>query len=58
MYAPPIFAGDVIRSSMMAEVVASNSDKFKEGTRVIAGTGQWAEYVVLKEDLPMLAPAM
>lgn len=58
MYAPPIFAGDAIRSSIMGEVVASNSDKFKEGSRVIAGTGQWAEYIVLKEDLPMLAPAM
>jgi NADPH-dependent curcumin reductase CurA len=57
MYAPPIFAGDAIRARIMGEVVASNSEKFKEGARVIS-SGEWAEYVVLKEDMPMLAPAM
>lgn len=57
MYAPPIFAGDIIRASAIGKVVASKSSKFKEGDRVVT-SGQWAEYVKTDDSSPFTLPAV
>ena len=57
MYAPPIFAGDIVRAGILGTVVASKSPKFKEGTRVTTG-GQWAEYVKTDDSSPFTVPAV
>ncbi|KAK1924017.1 hypothetical protein DB88DRAFT_540101 [Papiliotrema laurentii] len=57
MYAPPIFAGDIVRAGILGTVVASKSSKFKEGIRVTTG-GQWAEYVKADDSNPFTVPAV
>lgn len=48
LYVPPINKGDPVRAGLLAEVVASKSDKFKKGM-LINGWGGWAEYNVIHE---------
>jgi NADPH-dependent curcumin reductase CurA len=44
-YLPPIAIGAVIRSAGIAEVVATNSDRFREGDLVFGMTG-WQDYTI------------
>ena len=47
-YVPPIAIGDVIRSAGIAEVVASNSERFGVGELVFGMTG-WQDYAMAGE---------
>ncbi len=51
-YIPPVEIGEVVRSSGIGRVVASNSTKIAEGALVATLTG-WQEYAVVGDD-PML----
>lgn len=51
-YIPPVEIGEVVRSSGIGRVVASNSQKIAEGALVATLTG-WQEYAVVGDD-PML----
>jgi hypothetical protein len=51
-YIPPVEIGEVVRSSGIGRVVASNSPKIAEGALVATLTG-WQEYAVVGDD-PML----
>lgn len=57
MYAPPIYAGQAIRAGIIGEVILSKSQKFSKGDRLTVGSGQWAEYLVVKDDTPGIAVA-
>lgn len=46
LYVPPVHIGDVMRSWAIAEVVESQSDKFKKGD-LVSGVVNWTEYAVL-----------
>ncbi|POS74953.1 hypothetical protein DHEL01_v206649 [Diaporthe helianthi] len=46
LYVPPVHIGDVMRSTAIAEVVESQSDKFKKGD-LVSGVASWTEYAVL-----------
>lgn len=46
LYVPPVHIGDVMRSWAIAEVVESQSDKFKAGD-LVSGVTNWTEYAVL-----------
>jgi NADPH-dependent curcumin reductase CurA len=55
-YIPPVELGDIMRSSGVAEVVASRNESFSVGARV-AGMIGWTEYAVSKgEGLRPLPP--
>ncbi|MEZ5170286.1 MAG: NADP-dependent oxidoreductase [Acidimicrobiia bacterium] len=54
-YLPAIAIGDVIRSSGLGEVVASNNDRYPVGSTVAGLTG-WQEYAVLADDLTQVIP--
>lgn len=56
MYAPPIFAGDIVRSSVYGQVVATKAKSVKEGDKMVV-SGQWAEYVKVEEG-PFNVPAL
>ncbi len=47
-YLPPIGIGEVVRSGGIGEVVASRSDRYREGELVFGMTG-WQEYTVADE---------
>jgi NADPH-dependent curcumin reductase CurA len=47
-YLPPIGVGEVIRSAGIAEVVRSNSDRYKAGDLVFGLTG-WQDYTIADE---------
>jgi NADPH-dependent curcumin reductase CurA len=47
-YLPPIGIGEVVRSSGVAEVLASNSERYAPGDMLFGLTG-WQEYVVADE---------
>jgi len=47
-YLPPIGVGDVIRGSGVAEIVESNSERYRPGDLVFGMTG-WQDYVVADE---------
>jgi NADPH-dependent curcumin reductase CurA len=51
-YIPPVEIGEVVRSSGIGRVLASNSDRVKEGDLVSTLTG-WQEFAVVGDD-PML----
>jgi NADPH-dependent curcumin reductase CurA len=51
-YIPPVEIGEVVRSSGIGRVLASSSDRVKEGDLVSTLTG-WQEYAVVGDD-PML----
>ena len=51
-YIPPVEIGEVVRSSGVGRVVASRSDRVREGALVSTLTG-WQEYAVVSDD-PML----
>ena len=55
-YIEPVEIGDVVRSSGVGRVVATNSDRIAEGQLVATLTG-WQEYAVVSDD-PMLTTAM
>lgn len=45
-YVPPVKIGEVMRGNSVGTVVASRSERFREGEQVLALTG-WAEYAVV-----------
>src|SRR5438067_5472551 len=47
-YLPPIGIDEVVRSAGVAEVVSSNSDRYKVGDSVLGMTG-WQEYALADE---------
>lgn len=53
-YLPPVPLGDVMRGAAIGEVVASNSSKFRVGTRVIGLLG-WQDYALIgdKDEMPV-----
>jgi NADPH-dependent curcumin reductase CurA len=57
LYIAPILAGEAIRSSVLGEVVYSNSDKWKQGD-IIFGDGEWAEYSVVLDHGPLTGKQM
>ncbi|KAG8164289.1 hypothetical protein KVR01_006207 [Diaporthe batatas] len=46
LYVPAVHIGDVMRSSAIAEVVESQSEKFKKGD-LVSGVVSWTEHAVL-----------
>jgi len=57
LYIAPILAGEPIRSSVLGEVVYSNSDKWKQGDTIF-GDGEWAEYSVVLDHGPLTGRQM
>ncbi len=54
-YLPPIGVGEVIRSSGIAEVISSNSDRYKVGGMLFGVTG-WQDHVLIGGDAPDMQP--
>lgn len=55
-YLPPIQKGEAIRASGVAEVLASNSQKYKQGDRVMGRFG-WFDVGVVPDSM-VISPAM
>jgi NADPH-dependent curcumin reductase CurA len=55
-YMPPINPGDIMKGLGVAEVIFSNSGKFKVGDRVL-GVTYWQKYSVLSDKTLTLLPA-
>ena len=53
-YLPPVPLGDVMRGAAVGEVVASNSSKYKVGSKV-AGLLGWQDYALIGENDPLPA---
>jgi len=49
-YIPPVKKGEPVRAIVLAEVVASKSTKYKEGTKITCMAG-WFEYGVIHESV-------
>ena len=47
-YLPPIGIGEVVRAGAVAEVISSNSDRYKVGDMVFGMTG-WQDYALADE---------
>jgi NADPH-dependent curcumin reductase CurA len=56
-YLPPIAIDEVVRSGGVAEVVQSNTDRFKAGDLLFGMTG-WQDYVIADEGYQALPPGV